>query len=343
MLTKKQIKEIQEHLNKSQNPLFFFDNDQDGLCSFLLLKKYISRGKGVAVKSSPLDVSYFRKINELSPDYIFVLDVPEIKKDFFQELEKFNIPIVWIDHHKLNKEKLPEDVNYYNPLLNKDKKNEPTTYLCYQVTKKDEEIAIIGCISDKYVPKFWKKFQKKYPDLTINSNDATEIYYNSQIGEIAQIIAFALKDKTTNVLKMIKFLEKIKTPYEILEENSKNKEMHKRFQELNKKLKKFVNKAKQEASDSKLLFFTYGGETSMSAEISNYLKYLYPKKYIFVCYVNQEFVNLSGRGENVLKVLEKIIKKFKDAKGGGHKNAIGGRIKSQDLERFKEELEKEIK
>ena len=30
MLTKKQVGEIKEHLDKAQNPLFFFDNDLDG-------------------------------------------------------------------------------------------------------------------------------------------------------------------------------------------------------------------------------------------------------------------------------------------------------------------------
>ena len=49
MLSEKQVKEIREHLEKAQNPLFFFDNDQDGLCSFLLLQRYIGRGKGIAI------------------------------------------------------------------------------------------------------------------------------------------------------------------------------------------------------------------------------------------------------------------------------------------------------
>jgi single-stranded DNA-specific DHH superfamily exonuclease len=39
MLNDKQIDEIREHLEKAQNPLFFFDNDDDGLCSFLLLQR----------------------------------------------------------------------------------------------------------------------------------------------------------------------------------------------------------------------------------------------------------------------------------------------------------------
>ena len=119
MLTKEQISEIKEHVERAQNPVFFFDNDQDGLCSFLLLQRYLGRGKGVAVKSFPaLDASYFRKVNELNADYIFILDKPVVSKEFWEEVEKVNLPVVWIDHHKLNGEKVPDFVNYYNSAQN---------------------------------------------------------------------------------------------------------------------------------------------------------------------------------------------------------------------------------
>jgi single-stranded DNA-specific DHH superfamily exonuclease len=73
MLTKKQIKEIREHLEKAQNPVFFFDNDNDGLCSFLILRRFLGRGKGVAVKSFPdMNAEYFRRVNEFNSDYIFI-------------------------------------------------------------------------------------------------------------------------------------------------------------------------------------------------------------------------------------------------------------------------------
>ena len=73
MLTEKQIKEIKEHLEKAQNPIFFYDNDPDGLCSFLLLQRYIERGRGVAIRSFPeLDANYFRKVEELNAYYIFI-------------------------------------------------------------------------------------------------------------------------------------------------------------------------------------------------------------------------------------------------------------------------------
>jgi hypothetical protein len=53
---------------KVMNPIFFFDNDNDGLMSFLLLQRYIGRGKGVVIRSFPdLNVSYYRKVVELKP------------------------------------------------------------------------------------------------------------------------------------------------------------------------------------------------------------------------------------------------------------------------------------
>jgi len=132
MLTEKQVLEIKEHLQNAQNPVFFFDNDQDALCSFLLLQRYIGRGKGVPIKTFPaLEVDYFRKINELNADYIFILDKPAVSREFFEEVKQINIPVVWIDHHEINKEEIPNFVNYYNPLYNDSKLIERTIFLIF--------------------------------------------------------------------------------------------------------------------------------------------------------------------------------------------------------------------
>lgn len=117
MLSNKQVEELKQHLEKSQNPLFFFDNDLDGLCAFLLLRRYIGRGKGVAIKSFPeLNPSYSKKIHELNPDYIFVLDKPKISPGFLDEVKSKDLPFVWIDHHNVEH---PEIENYYNPVFQK--------------------------------------------------------------------------------------------------------------------------------------------------------------------------------------------------------------------------------
>jgi len=342
MLTKKQISQIKEHLNKAQNPLFFFHNDPDGLCSFLLLQRYIGRGKGIPVKTSPeLTVEYFRKVNELNPDYIFILDQPEVSKEFFAEVNKINLPIVWIDHHEINKKKIPKYINYYNPVFNRKKTNEPVTYLCYQISKKKEDlwIGVIGSISDKFFPDFYSEFQKNFPDLALDSKDAFEIYYNSEIGEIAKIMNFGLKDRTTNVINMLKFLVLTKSPYDVLEKNSKNYLMHKRSNELYDIYKKIIEKAENQAKNSgKIFFFKYGGNISMSADISNRLKYLFPEKIIVVMRVSGSKINISIRGKKIRDKILNVIKELKDATGGGHEDAVGAGIRVEDLEKFKENL-----
>src|SRR4030042_1239929 len=122
MLTKKQISEIREHLEKAQNPIFFFDNDPDGLCSALILRRYLGRGKCVAIKSFPeMSEEYFRKVSELNADYIFILDKPVVSPAFFEQVKNFNIPIVWIDHHKTDQTIVPNFVHYYTSALTKTK------------------------------------------------------------------------------------------------------------------------------------------------------------------------------------------------------------------------------
>ena len=83
MITTEEIDKIRNYLEKSENPLFFFDDDQDGLASFLLLWKHIGRGHGVVVKGSPeLTEEYVRKVEEYRPDKVFILDKPMLSQDF---------------------------------------------------------------------------------------------------------------------------------------------------------------------------------------------------------------------------------------------------------------------
>ena len=343
MLTKKQVEEIKEHLEKAQNPLFFFDNDNDGLCSFLLLQRYIGRGKGIPIKSFPeLTPDYFRKIRELNADYIFILDKPVISKEFFKEVEQINVPIVWIDHHIIDKKNIPDFVNYYNPLLNNNGTTvEPTTYLCYQVSQKKEDlwIAVIGCISDKFVPDFYPEFLKDYSDLSFKSEDAFDIFYKSKIGKIAEMFSFALKDRTTNVINMLKFLMKAKSPYDVLEENNQNYSIHSRFNQVNRKYKLLVDKAMATSKESgKILFFQYSGDLSISSELSNELSYLFPEKIIIIMYNTGVKVNISVRGKRVREIVLEAIKDLNEARGGGHEDAVGARIGIDDLNKFKENM-----
>ncbi len=362
MLTKKQIKEIRDLLDNSNNPFFLFDNDPDGLCSFLLLRKYAGKGKGFPIKSFPeLDKSYFKRAQELGADCIFILDKPVVSKDFFEEAKNANLPVAWLDHHEQNHlrvsappapdrksrqnrdgsalpEEIPNFVHYYNPLYNRKKSEEPVTALCYQINgdKNLVWLAVAGCVSDKFLPRFYKDCMKKYPELTLKTKNAYDVFFNSQIGKIARIFSFALKDKTTNVVSMMKFLMKANTPYEVLEDSPANYSMHKRFEQIEVKYQKLLKKAIAIGNESgKVLFFQYGGDLSISSDLSNQLIYIFPDKTIVVIYISGMKANVSVRGKNVRDKLAAAIEGLAGATGGGHKDAAGGQMKVSDIEIFK--------
>ncbi|MFW6233267.1 MAG: DHH family phosphoesterase [Nanoarchaeota archaeon] len=346
MITKKQINEVRKYLKDTQNPLFFFDNDADGLCSFLLIKRYLNNGKGVAVKGTPeLNENFFFRVNEFNPDYIFILDVPEVSDDFIEKAKSRNIPIIWIDHHKIEK-KIPKYVKYYNSC--KKEFGEPVAHICYEITQKKEDlwIALTGCISDNYIPDYYEELNKDYQELYVKEKNALKIYYKSEIGKIGRILNSSLKDRTTNVMKMIRFMSKAKSPYDVLNEINKNKSMHDKFNEINEKRKTLMNKFRAEIDKSKkILFFQYQGQTSMSSELANELKIDHPEKTIIVAYISDSKVNISARGDNVRELMKKITKNLNNATTGGHEKAVGARIQLSDLEKLKKnikEIEKEL-
>ncbi|HII88089.1 TPA: hypothetical protein HA253_00690, partial [Candidatus Woesearchaeota archaeon] len=45
--------QIKKHLDDCKKPLIFFDDDQDGTCSFLLFYRYKKEGKGIPLKTAP--------------------------------------------------------------------------------------------------------------------------------------------------------------------------------------------------------------------------------------------------------------------------------------------------
>lgn len=343
MLAKTQLEEIKEHLEKSQNPIFFFDNDNDGLTSFLQLKRMIGRGKGIPIKSYPdLNAEYFKKVKESNSDYVFILDKPVVSEDFLNQVKEYNLPLVWIDHHDIEPPK-QKWINYYNPFKEK-KTNEPVSYICHKITNKKEDIwiAVIGCISDAFIPDFYEEFCKKYPELgKKNPKSAFDILFNSEIGKIARIMDFSLKDSVTNVSNTLKFMAEIKSPYDLLEENEKTKKILSKYYEINEKYKYLLNQIKAQ-TDKKLIFFTYAGQFSISANLANRIKYEFPDKYVVIGHKKEGFINISLRGKNIRNITLEAIKNIENATGGGHELATGARIPEDKIEKFKENIERII-
>tara|TARA_Y100000034_G_scaffold135743_1_gene208890 strand:- start:1164 stop:2210 length:1047 start_codon:yes stop_codon:yes gene_type:complete len=346
-LTKKQILEFREHLERSQNPVFFYDNDADGFCSYVLLRRFLNRGKGVAVKSHP-DVGpmYAKKAQELNADCVFVLDRPILGKEFVEEIKNLGIPIIWLDHHEAENEDYDyENLFVYNPQKGNKKVSGPTTYWSYKIADKKEDIwiALMGCVADHYLPEFAEEFGEKYGEYWSKGiKEPFDVYYGTGIGRLARSISFGIKDSVTHVVQLQNMLINAKGPSDLDLELEGNKSFGKKYREIMNKYSKLVEKAKRNVGE-KLLDFNYSGDLSISSDLSNELSYYYSDKVIMVSYSAGPMTTLSMRGGNVRKILNEVLPMFDDARGGGHEKAIGAKIQTKDLERFRDEISKRVK
>jgi len=342
MIKEKQLEEIRKELEESINPLFLFDDDPDGTCSYLILKKHYKKGYGRAIKTSPaLNASHAHYADEDNYDLIVILDKPLVDQDFFDTVKRKTI---WIDHHP------PQErtkVQYYNPRVNDDKDARPTTYWAYKVAKSNLWIGMLGCIADYYVPDFIEEFRKEYPDLIIRKpKDPGDVRYHMPFGKLVQIIAFNTRGKTSEVRKFVNNMEKIESPYEILNQTTKyGKSIYERGEILRKEYERLLEQAKKQITGERLFYFLYPNtETSYTSDLANELSYNNPDKIIIVGRESQEDVKMSVRSTDLVlpPILEEAIKGL-NGHSGGHDNACGCMVKIDDFSEFIKRMKELIK
>ena len=330
------FRRIKEELDTCNNPLFFFDDDPDGLCSFLLLYRYKKEGHGIVVKAKPyLNMDFILKINEYQPHKIFILDMPNVSQDF---IDAAKVPVIWIDHHP------PQDrtsVVYINPRLT-DQEIVPTSYMCYTAVQQDMWIAMIGCIGDWFIPPFIDEFLQKYGYLAEKKYEAPPEYlFETKIGELVKLFSFNLKGKTSEAHKAIKIFCRIKDPQEILkQETAQAKYVYKKYEKINEMYKQLKQRAfDAEKKDKKkpfLVFLYEENQISLTKDLSNELLYRFPKKIIILGRNKGGEVKCSlrsGTNHSLDKALAKALIGIQGY-GGGHEHACGCCIKEEDFPQF---------
>ena len=335
-----QTHQIKEQLDNCKKPLFFFDDDQDGLCSFLQLYRYKHEGKGIIVKTTPnLSSMFLKNVQDYSPDKIFVLDIALIEQDF---LDQVKLPVIWIDHHGPFKR---DNVKYFNPRVSNMQDNHPTSFMCYEIVGKDIWIAALGCVADWFIPPFIAEFKEQFPDLIDKPYKSPgDIIYNSKFGELVRIFSFVLKGKTSDVMKNIKVLTRIENPNEILKfESSRGKFIYKKYEQVNKLYEPLIKEAivavNKSAED--FVVFTYRDDkSSFTTDLSNELIHKYPKKIILVGRERNDEMKCSLRSSKVIlpPLVEKALVGL-SGYGGGHEYACGLNIKTHHFEEFLERFE----
>lgn len=344
VLRPEQYAEIRKSLDECKCPLFFYDDDPDGTCAFLLLYRYKREGKGIPVKSAPrVDDRFLPKVREYEPDLIFILDMPMVEQDF---LDQVNVPVIWIDHHGPFKR---DKVRYYNPRNNDPHDVTSTTINAYYAVQQKEDlwIAMMGGVGDWQIPPFTKEFCEMYPDLLDKDVKRPEdALFGSKIGRLVKILSFVIKGKTGDVSKCTKIMTRVKSPYEILkEETPAGRYIMKRAGDIEKKYDELFKKACKEQSKDSLLIFRYTDDKmSFTKEMSNELLYTFPNKIIIMGREKSGEMKISLRSRDYL--LPPLVQKALHGLtgyGGGHEHACGTNVKTEDFDKFIEQFRAAMK
>lgn len=348
MLTEKEILELRDALRTSKRPIIFFDDDTDGLSSFLLFyhyaKNYAEDVRGIIVKSSPMlkDEIYSRRIEEYQPDKVFVLDKPMMHQDF---IDKVKVPIYWLDHHPMQSN---TKVHYFNPLRHKakgfDPDNRPTTYWAFKVVEEPKDlmwIAMVGCIGDWFIPEFYKEFIKEYPDLwdkKLKIRNPGTVLHETRQGMLCRIIQFNMKGTTKEIQDAIRVMKKVKNPYDIIDKRTpEGKFIYKHFEKVNTVYERIKSKVK--IGTEKVIVFIYDDSYVLTGDLSNEIQYYNPDKLIVISRekVDDMICSLRSENLNVREILEKSLIGI-EGYGGGHDHACGCSVKKKDFDRFVENL-----
>ncbi len=342
MLTPLQIAFLREELATAKNPLFFHDDDADGLCSFLLLYRIQREGRGFIFKYGPsLNAQHLRKVQELNPDKIFVLDIPLIEQEFIDQAKR---PIFWIDHHQPVER---SNVHYFNPRLKEPDAYVPTTMMAWQVSQRNEDlwIAAAGCLADWYVPDFLEEFIQKYPHLLSRKSDLPTMLYQEPIGTLVKVFFFLPKGPPSDVRNSLAVLSRLQHPDEILQQTTaQGKYLWKRFQDINQRYETLLKEARKEVGKGKLLLFAYSEQHwSFTANLANELGALYPEKIVIIARKKSGEWKCSLRAQvAIAPAVEKALVGVQGY-GGGHPTACGAVIKEEDWEQFLQNFKREMK
>ena len=229
-------------------------------------------------------------------------------------------------------------------MFNDKNDSRPVSYWCYQLTKENLWISAVGVASD-YSLATVKEFNEKFPDLCEYTDDAGKIMFETKLGKLIKLFHFILKGNPYKILQYVAVMEKIESPYELLEGASVNaREIIKVYNKVNKEYEALLDDALKPQKSKLHIFFYVSGKSSFTSELSNELTFRFKNKMILVGRKKNELVKLSLRYQkaDLRKIVQKSLEGL-EGTGGGHEHACGAHVKAEDFNEFVKRLESYIK
>src|SRR3989338_2168927 len=206
------------NIKSKDNIVIIYNNDADGICSCILIKKLLEK----TAKNAPLTISQpmpteknlIRKIQTTLPTKIIFLDLAiDQQQDVMKKLVRL-CDILIIDHHQITKDANSPNVVHCNPRFSNPKIYQSATYLSYKLCSEISDmsehlwIAAVGMIGDYNLDDsqdLVKHVREKY-------KIGEEKLYDSFLGRIADMIAAARATRELTCEQMVEILGKSQSP-----------------------------------------------------------------------------------------------------------------------------------
>ncbi len=347
-ISREEIKEIRKEILESENPIVFFDNDPDGLTSYLLFKKAVPSARGVVVNGFLTETQWTDKLEREGHDKVFILDKPVVEEGFFRRI---SVKKIWIDHHPIEDIILPRGVKYFNPRLHKKEDGRPVSYWIYEILKKEISkyvwLSAIGSLADYYLIKsIVNKTFKQYPFMfeKLPKNVEEALYKDKIFSRIVKIFSFSLVGKKNEVKRNVKILEQVEGPDEIVyNKGEKIKIVMDHYKKYHGDYYKWLSIGKRYAKEKDVIEIFIDNKYFPIGILSTELSSLYPNKLIVIARKKDSAINVSIREQknDIREIVQKAVQGI--GTGGGHEHACGAAIKPGTWDVFLKRLEEAYK
>lgn len=333
--SKEEFFDFVNSISKEDNVALLTHNDLDGIASVIFLEEILNK-KGIKIKfidflgykPDVLDLIY-PKLKSKKINKIFLTDfgIDLSFLDVFEKLRK-DFDVFLIDHHQIN----PKLKNTKNII--KTESGDCSSYTIYNLGDFGKQLGWLVCssmISDMAYHKketldFIKNF---YPKINL------ENIYNSIPSEISKDIASALVYYKDNIIKV----------YELVK-NENLKELKHCREIIDLEIKRLLSDFEKNTefySEKDIYLYIFNSKFDINSILSTILSQKNPNSSFIIAHnKNDGFLYMSARDQSkkvdMNKLMQKGIKGLKNAVGGGHIPAAGGRIMKKDLEKFKENI-----
>jgi single-stranded DNA-specific DHH superfamily exonuclease len=338
------------------------DDDCDGISSSVLIAKCLKNFEIIPIVESRVSEDILKKISREKNKirFIIFLDTADVRQDLARIKPATHAKILIIDHHVVKKY---SDATYVNPRDEQSEAYMPTTCMAYsiykKICKKNKKtmlwLAAVGVLGDHGVKgcmEIFEELKKENYELVENVRkrdvefDDDTLVENSMLGMLTKIIDSGRIVKGVDGTEfVIKTLLRTTDYEKFLAGSTKQTERILGWycaakKELGRLLVDFEKNKKQVGS---MLIYEFKSKLKIKSSFANSLPSKYDDKIIVILQQESDQYKISmRRGTNInVDLAQKIqaaLSGIPGASGGGHPEAVGGRIPKQYLQQFLKNL-----